>query len=987
MKNNSKRGFTIVELIIVIAVIAILAAMLIPTFSELIRQTQEAKDTSLVRELNVALRMDTDNAGHETMDQAVKAAAANGIDLSKHKATVPGNVILWDSENDLFAYYKVDKDGNNGEISYIPEYQPAKQLKDAYKFWTVVTDIDGNSAYSQYLAGTDKTGDVVVTAGFDAGDNTGIATVTYNGGSTAKNVIIRTNSSATTLNINAYVGATAQDSDTVKHYGYLGKLVVNTMATASYHEYGTVAFATINQGRVVAEDKGVIEVAYVTDASAFVQENGGVVTQAYAATQDIASASAEEGKKALTYKDADEVEEIGNEKMNEAIIKNANFHGVAVSKKGQKTELITIEQFRDNCNKSEFDGYKGYTVKLLDDITIDGNWTPINEFKGVFDGNNKTIDGAKIVGTNNCGFFGKLTGQVNSSLNTVGDAYDHSSNSLTMSNFDEYKYTCVVKNLTFKNSTVTSMGENVGILAGYITNAFVSRVTTDDSCTVSAKDGKVGGIVGYQGNSVVANCENNAAVSAQKYNVGGVVGTARKADTDRVNVIFNCVNNGKVSATVNNGGIGGVLGQYSQSEVVVFGCENNATVEITNTATSGSNYGQGVAAGIIGSAGGGKATVVANCSNSGKIMTSVESTTADQLSGIVSNYGGGLIINCTNNAEVSGKARAMGGICAVPCCATTINHCTSDVMPTNSDADNAGAVSKLVAFLNNDGVTYANMTFANYNELQECLPYSGKTLYLDSTIKVTDKSGKLTVRTNIVSSSADVLIENVQTEGSGNLTVIDRSGDTIKIEGIIGALTLNEVGKTYEILGQVENLYVEHGVNKVIVKGNVTVLNANDTVTIINEGTIETAYIGGANSRVTNKGELNIVNVKGVGTTIINESQGEMKQLNFYANATFTNEGKVETTGSATTMRIFTDGVTVTVNNNGTISNADYYMYWIEVNNAHFNVVDGASSKTICRDVEVVDDSNQYRDHVVTEATYGEEKVVYSGSSINHTKA
>ena len=252
---------------------------------------------------------------------------------------------------------------------------------------------------------------------------------------------------------------------------------------------------------------------------------------------------------------------------------------------------------------------------------------------------------------------------------------------------------------------------------------------------------------------------------------------------------------------------------------------------------------------------------------------------------------------------------------------------------------------------------------------------------------MTDKSGKLTVRTNIVSSSADVLVGNVQTEGSGNLTVIDRSGDTIKIEGIIGALTLNEVGKTYEILGQVKNLYVEAGVNKVIVKGKVTVLNANDTVTIINEGTIETAYIGGANSSVTNKGELNIVNVKGVGTTIINESQGEMKQLNFYANATFTNEGKVETTGSATTMRIFTDGVTVAVNNNGTISNADYYMYWIEVNNAHFNVVDGASSKTICRDVEVVDDSNQYRDHVVTEATYGEEKVVYSGSSINHTKA
>ena len=36
MKASKKRGFTIVELIIVIAVIAILAAVLIPTFSNLI---------------------------------------------------------------------------------------------------------------------------------------------------------------------------------------------------------------------------------------------------------------------------------------------------------------------------------------------------------------------------------------------------------------------------------------------------------------------------------------------------------------------------------------------------------------------------------------------------------------------------------------------------------------------------------------------------------------------------------------------------------------------------------------------------------------------------------------------------------------------------------------------------------------------------------------------------------------------------------------
>ena len=42
MKRNNKKGFTIVELVIVIAVIAILAAVLIPTFSGVVDKAQES---------------------------------------------------------------------------------------------------------------------------------------------------------------------------------------------------------------------------------------------------------------------------------------------------------------------------------------------------------------------------------------------------------------------------------------------------------------------------------------------------------------------------------------------------------------------------------------------------------------------------------------------------------------------------------------------------------------------------------------------------------------------------------------------------------------------------------------------------------------------------------------------------------------------------------------------------------------------------------
>ena len=47
-KKNNRKGFTIVELVIVIAVIAILATVLVPTFSNVIK---DANDTALLQEV------------------------------------------------------------------------------------------------------------------------------------------------------------------------------------------------------------------------------------------------------------------------------------------------------------------------------------------------------------------------------------------------------------------------------------------------------------------------------------------------------------------------------------------------------------------------------------------------------------------------------------------------------------------------------------------------------------------------------------------------------------------------------------------------------------------------------------------------------------------------------------------------------------------------------------------------------------------------
>ena len=57
MRNTNKKGFTIVELVIVVAVIAILAAVLIPTFSGIINKANQSADQQAVANMNKLLAM------------------------------------------------------------------------------------------------------------------------------------------------------------------------------------------------------------------------------------------------------------------------------------------------------------------------------------------------------------------------------------------------------------------------------------------------------------------------------------------------------------------------------------------------------------------------------------------------------------------------------------------------------------------------------------------------------------------------------------------------------------------------------------------------------------------------------------------------------------------------------------------------------------------------------------------------------------------
>ena len=66
MKHTNKKGFTIVELVIVIAVIAILAAVLIPNLSRLVDKANESKALQEAKSAYEAYLVTEDATTHKT---------------------------------------------------------------------------------------------------------------------------------------------------------------------------------------------------------------------------------------------------------------------------------------------------------------------------------------------------------------------------------------------------------------------------------------------------------------------------------------------------------------------------------------------------------------------------------------------------------------------------------------------------------------------------------------------------------------------------------------------------------------------------------------------------------------------------------------------------------------------------------------------------------------------------------------------------------
>ena len=352
-KKLNKKGFTIVELVIVIAVIAILAAVLIPTFVSLTKKANESKDIQLVRNLNTALA--ADNEEHATMHSALEAAADFGYDVDKINASATDNQILWDSVNDVFVYLK------DGNIEYIPETTIQNDNVADYQYWMISDEVPSEQKYSIYAgSGFSATTINDLTVGFDAGNATGITSITYTG---ANSVVIRTNDEATNLTVD---NASAE----VYHYGVSGEVEVLNAANNSYHLFGKVKSIVVTNGRVVVENGAVANLVYAASNNAVIDVVSGA---------DVATVGKAEGVTAQ-ISGATAVECERENAVSGATLFAGGF-GTA-----ENPYLIDSAQQLQNVS-AKYDSYNYYKIK--DGVTtIDcTGWSKDVNLNGSFDGN------------------------------------------------------------------------------------------------------------------------------------------------------------------------------------------------------------------------------------------------------------------------------------------------------------------------------------------------------------------------------------------------------------------------------------------------------------------------------------------------------------------------------------------------------------------------------------------------------------------------
>lgn len=549
MKKSTKKGFTLVELVIVIAVIAVLSAIIIPVTSSVVSNAKETVDKTTVKALNTALSQDEAKNGARTLySDVVDAMAEYGYGVDKLTPLSLGD-ILWDSKSNTFVLYKDGKEVMR---------EKGSSLKDKEKIllWRVAKNqADLSTEYSNYLADNFDNKTVSVKTGVDVGNNK--VEVEY----------IRTTGNAQSVIFNTNGGGLTVDApnDNVNHYGSASYVNIAAVANNSYHEFGMADEIKLKKGRTVIEKSGKVGSVMVTATTVGdieIVNNDGTIGGVAANDSDVATAlkskvTGVDESKVLTY-DVDNSKfaaGLGTEEAPYLISTAEQFKNIV---QGKHYKLI------NDINTSKIvtctDYGQNYTaiIDSLQDSVLDGNnykVTILDSSLFLFRFYNSTIKNIKISLKNNLVYYG--------SFSTFENVDVEGTITTTGGNEGIYLIYCEPKGSNAKmtfidcdcSATFTSDGTGSSYNAVFTGYAYPDKTTILNytNCTYSGTfiSGKTAMFLGNNSankGSVtinVSNCENKGIIQAtiinSNYNFNSYLATGIKADSTDKSYINNTV--------------------------------------------------------------------------------------------------------------------------------------------------------------------------------------------------------------------------------------------------------------------------------------------------------------------------------------------------------------------------------------------------------------------------------------------------------------
>ncbi len=250
MKASKKRGFTIVELIIVIAVIAILAAVLIPTFSNLISRANESVDIQAARNMNTFLATAKYTDGVNSILDVYDVFEESGFKVENYSPLYKGRHYYYD-----IGYNKILYVDDNGKVLYPEEH---KGLTNVGRNWC---SLSMETMAEQKPAKYDPKGETV-TATVTKADELAYVVTNFNNNQSNKSLTLTIDGEIDMMGASCTLREIKGGSVTIKGEGsnaVIKNVTSNKIFTEGAYNLGQVVtkyngaalFSKINEGAVV----------------------------------------------------------------------------------------------------------------------------------------------------------------------------------------------------------------------------------------------------------------------------------------------------------------------------------------------------------------------------------------------------------------------------------------------------------------------------------------------------------------------------------------------------------------------------------------------------------------------------------------------------------------------------------------------------------------------------------------------------------------